>query len=265
MNARAADFYDAFAQHRFVRDYVAGNLRVTRQLEFFSNAIPLDTERILIIGCGSGESAYYIARRVARRARILGIDISPKAIEFARRVFPHARIEYCLMDVLAEPLNGQWDVILLPDVYEHIPFESRPTFHQMLRIALDEDGRILVTLPSPGQQEYLKSRGEGLQVIDEIVTIQDLTQLSNDVTGTLTYFNFISVWYSNDYIHAGIERNPKSMQALDAVNRSGVRDGLGCSRWNRAFQYLRRRLGWNALIRALRIRRVKRVMESFDI
>jgi hypothetical protein len=104
-------------------------------------------------------------------------------------------------------LKGKYQVIILPDVYEHIPKMHRETLHAKLSNLLSEDGKIVITIPSPGNQHSLYEKGPGLQIVDKIVTLEDLVKLANDVGGTLTYFNTISVWETNDYIHAMIEKD----------------------------------------------------------
>jgi SAM-dependent methyltransferase len=258
--ASVQEFYDSFADERFVRDYIYGNRRVARQLRFFASAIPESAKRILVIGCGSGESADFVARRVTRQGKILGIDISPRAIQLAQKLFPHDRIEYRVMNILEEGLEGQWDVILLPDVYEHVPLTSRPDFHRKLNAMIAKEGRVLVTVPSPGHQEYAHREGGDVQIIDDIVELHDLIRLADDLSGTLTYFSLISIWNTNDYMHAGIERRPLVMKPLAKVTPVGIADREQLSNLCCVFRFVQKFSGWSMVARYFRIRRVKRAL-----
>ena len=221
-------FYDQFSS-RFVRDYVWGNLRVERQLKFLAAAIPPAVRTALVIGCGSGESARFVAHRVARGSTVLGVDISSESLRLARALNSHPRVRYEQLDVLSDELEGIFDVVILPDVYEHIPAAMRRVLHQKLDGALAEEGRVLLTFPSPGHQAALAAAGEGLQIVDEVVTLDDMRDLARDVRAELTYFNLISVWRANDYVHAGITRGTGTVKALDDRTRiplQSTRDGL---------------------------------------
>ena len=86
-------FYNNFSP-TFIRDYIYGNKRIQKQLEFFTKAIHPDTKRILVIGCGSGQGTHFIAKWVAKQAQILAVDISSENLRLAQCLFSHPRIEY---------------------------------------------------------------------------------------------------------------------------------------------------------------------------
>lgn len=226
MSSSVQEFYDAFSG-KLVRDYVNGNLRIDFQLGFLKRCVPPNAGSVLVIGCGSGHAPFFIAQKVAPRARILAVDISPENIGVARSLFRHKRIEYRRLDVLAEAPAGSWDVIVLPDVYEHIRTSDRPLLHRNLASSLDERGRVVMTFPSEGHQEMLRRRGAGLQVIDEVVTLDDLQVMAGEVSAALTYFAMISVWSTNDYVHAVMERLPEQMCPLSACSPLSIKGEAG--------------------------------------
>jgi trans-aconitate methyltransferase len=118
-----AEYYEDFAQ-TFVRDYLAGNARVARQLGLLRAAIPRTTRSVLVVGCGSGESVAFIARKVAPRARVLGVDLSAHAIELARHLYPAPNAEYRQADI-------------------HIPRSERNALHQRLLAAMAPVGQLV--------------------------------------------------------------------------------------------------------------------------
>jgi SAM-dependent methyltransferase len=232
MDASIESFYNTFAS-RLIEDYVHKNDRVQHQLRFLAAAIPSSTKSVLILGCGSGESALFVATQVATRARVLGIDISHVNLRVAQRVFRHERIMYQKADLTGTSLGGPWDVIILPDVYEHIPRDERGRLHAQLRSAVGARGRILLTVPSPGKQSSLYAIGKGLQPVDEVVTLEDLIRLAGDVKGAVTYFNSISVWEVNDYLHAVIELDAHHVRPIEDTDCSLIKGWQRRTVWRR--------------------------------
>jgi len=119
--------------------------------------------------------------------------------------------------------------------------------HARLNSALTQSGRIVVTVPSPGKQESLRTSGQGLQIIDETITLQDLVRLAEDVRGTLTYFNMISVWDTNDYIHAVVEREADHVRVLSETDQMPIKGWPHRSLWARGRDFLYTKTGVGGL------------------
>jgi SAM-dependent methyltransferase len=213
------DFYDKYS-HVYIAHYVRGNARVDRQLAFFKNAIPALARSVLVIGCGSGEGAFHIADQVATKAEVRGIDLSGPGVAAGKRLFRHPRLELVEADVFADDLNrpGGWEVIVFPDSFEHLPRDRRAELAARLGSALAPNGRILFTIPTPGGQAHVAKRGE-LQEIDEPVTLGDLVELANAVQGDVTLFHIISIYETNDYAHAVIERGAGEVRSIREEDR----------------------------------------------
>jgi SAM-dependent methyltransferase len=263
MDASVESFYDTFSS-RLIDDYVHKNDRVQHQLRFLAAAIPPTATSVLILGCGSGESALFVATQVARTARVLGLDISEANLRVAQRVFHHERIMYQKADLTTTSLTGPWDVIILPDVYEHIPRSSRGRLHGQLRSAAGTRGRILLTVPSPGKQASLYASGTGLQPVDEVVTLEDLMQLAADVEGTVTYFNTVSVWEVNDYLHAMIELDARSVRPIEDADCSPIKGWQRRTVWSRMCYSFLYRLHGIRLRESWRRRWVRRRLSPGD-
>jgi len=79
-------------------------------------------ERILDVGCGTGD----LARRLAARGSwVLGIDQDGAVIERARQLSSDAtRITYSVGDVMAVPLPGDYEAITCLAVLHHLPFAA---------------------------------------------------------------------------------------------------------------------------------------------
>lgn len=88
--------------------------------------------KILDYGCGAGSSTMALARLFPRAERILGVDFVPQFLEIARERSSH----YGLRNVdfvrteesgLGIPRKGQFDLVFLNAVYEHLlPNERMP-------------------------------------------------------------------------------------------------------------------------------------------
>lgn len=201
-------FYDLHSI-KFLTDYLFGNSRVGVQRRFFSQAIPPNAKKIALIGSGSGEGCWDVVTRIAPKAHLTALDISPRCIELGKLLFSHPRIVYKLADLVEESTGQGFDTILLPDVYEHIPKATREQFHANIKRMLAKRGRILITAPTPSHQSNLRQAGAGLQIVDEDVHLQDLLGFAADIGGTLTFYAMVSVsGCCNCYFHAAIEEGP---------------------------------------------------------
>lgn len=216
-------YYDNFVHH-LTRDYIHGNRRLEIQYSFVGEATSSHIATALIVGCGSGESAFHVAERVAPNAEVLAVDIGSENIRVAELLFAHPRITYKVMDVTKDlPTTRRFDMILLPDVYEHIPKDLRRALHDALRLVLADRGVILLTVPSPSHQTNLRTSGEGLQIIDETVTLDDLVQLATDVGGHLSYYAIVNAFQVGDYIHAVVSAGPEHERDAEPIDEVSIR------------------------------------------
>lgn len=113
---RQQEFYDAGWQGELARGKEQrGNLRTNLEFLAQTNLLKPD-DRILEIGCGIGTIVCELA---GQGHDVRGTDISQVAIEYGRTKYPGVRL-----DVLpAEELpygNGEFDVVLSFDLFEHI-------------------------------------------------------------------------------------------------------------------------------------------------
>ena len=104
--------------------------------------------RVLDLGCGRGDLAFYLAKR---RISVVGIDYSKAAIElanFSLRRMPYEvkkLVKFMLMD--ANKLNFQdnyFDLVIAIDVFEHLYKEELDLVMQKISKELKKDGILLV-------------------------------------------------------------------------------------------------------------------------
>ena len=202
-----ASFYDEFST-RLLRDYVKGNPRVQAAVQLVLDSIPTRARSLLDIGCGIGFSSHTFARANSH-LQVVAVDISPRNIDIAKRLFDAANLSFRVSDMSTVPSDSPFDVISLLDVYEHIPQEHRRQVHHVLSQSLKPDGVVVVTCPTPLHQQYLRDHEPaGLQVVDESITLKDIVQLADDIGACVTRYEMIPMWRRNQYFHAVLQRSP---------------------------------------------------------
>lgn len=82
--------------------------------------VPKDPDRrILDAGCGRGGTAAYMQEH--GWGQVTGIDIEPKAIDYANATFPDATFLHCDIGEVATRLEGDFDLITLFNVFYALP------------------------------------------------------------------------------------------------------------------------------------------------
>ncbi len=217
------DYYDLFAQ-KALDDYINQNPRLKSCIQYALHWIPSDAERVLDIGCGIGWSTWEIARN-RPNATAFGIDLSVKRIEIAKKLFNEPNLTFAINNILMDiaTLESPFDAIVMFDVYEHIPKELRNDLHRVFNNILGNEGIVILTTPSIFHQNFLRThKPEGLQPVDEDVTLEDIHNLAVSINGHVIDYKHVNIWKTNDYIHSLIQRNPKYIQGNQVINNSNI-------------------------------------------
>jgi SAM-dependent methyltransferase len=136
------------------------------------------------------------------QAEVIGADISPVSIEVARTCFHLPNLSYRVGVIEEGTLEGKFDLILMMDVYEHIARADRAKLHAAIRSLLADESRLVFTVPAPRlQQKGRVSSPEGMQPVDEDVTIADIVQLAADADMYVLYYREVGIWRYGDYAH----------------------------------------------------------------
>ena len=112
-------------------------------MSFVANYITdvLKANSLLDVGCGDGRLLSMLLGKVPK---LTGVDLAEQAVLFARAFNPHLTIH--LKDVSDIP--GKFDVLTLIEVMEHIPDDGYPDFVNRVAEKLEQDGRLLVSVPT---------------------------------------------------------------------------------------------------------------------
>ena len=121
--------------------------------------VPMMGKKVLDVGCGDGG---FTAAMAEAGATCTGVEVRDFGWENT-----DTNLRFIQQDILADDalsvLGDNYDIIILRDVIEHIPLESKHQFMAVLRKFISGEGIILMTFPpfySPfglHQQTFLKS------------------------------------------------------------------------------------------------------------
>ena len=97
---------------------------------------------VLDLGCGSGYGSAYLARNAKH---VIGIDIDPRNIAYARAHFRDPALEFIVADVQSPPSDLNVDTVVSSNVFEHL-HDSSAALQQVSR-RLPRHGQFLLAVP----------------------------------------------------------------------------------------------------------------------
>jgi len=203
-----ADFYDRYSSRQLAagvneRHHVIRDLAVLHGLK--------DGMRVLEMGCGIGTLTGLLAQRIPN-GKLLAVDLSPTSIEKARSMLNEAKnVELLAADVVTAPFDGLFDMIVLPDVLEHIPFDRHVALFARLKSLLTAEGRVLIHSPDAFYSDWLHAnRPELLQVIDLPLHLPGLIATMDGAGLVPIAFQRHSIWFDKpDYMCFVLVHAPK--------------------------------------------------------
>lgn len=132
-----------FSQVRKLRwgyEYLSYLRFVLARLERF------EFDSLLDVGCGEGRFLREAAARFPGK-RLLGVDFSARAIEYARLLNPS--LSFARADIADGPdAHGRFDVVTLIETLEHVPPVELAAFVSGLRRRVNDGGLLVVSVPS---------------------------------------------------------------------------------------------------------------------
>lgn len=166
-NCEIKSYYNTFSKHQ---QKIGLNIR-HREIIFRLKKAGLKKNHIVLeLGCGIGIISGTLSTFLTR-GKIVGVDISDESIRIAqKRHLKKKNVEFICAEIRNQDFNLLFDVIVLPDVLEHIPLENHFELFQKLSKILKTNGFIFIHIPRSSYIEYLKvHKPDLLQKIDQSI------------------------------------------------------------------------------------------------
>lgn len=172
------NYYDNFLGH-LKYDHIRENPRHTKVKKDLKGIIK-EEMNVLDLGCGTGISTKYIAEL---GAKVIGIDLSPKLIQFARKNSNHQNIKYRVGDITNFNINKkEFDVICLIDIMEHIPRTRITCLIEKIKRYSHNNTIIYLNIPDARLQFWTREKyPERLQIIDEAYSMTEILNWFNSI------------------------------------------------------------------------------------
>lgn len=205
------EFYDEFAGRVLMRDFYFLNLRQDAIRRLCKKFIKRN-DRVLEIGCGVGIITKYLQ---SISSYVLAVDIGENNVRIAREYAASRNCEVRRLDIIEEAdklgSDQKFDVVLLPDVIEHIPKSNYRKLFATIEGVLADGGRVIITHPTPEVQEYLKAhKPEVMQVVDEHVELSDILGATSLKP---VFFSYRDISGRNEYVHLVLTSNREYSEA----------------------------------------------------
>jgi SAM-dependent methyltransferase len=168
--AEITEYYDNKLPY-FMNDIAYQNPRHNKIKTSLGGIVKRDST-VLELGCGIGVLSKFMAQL---GAHVTAVDLSPKLIEYAASNMNHENIRYINQDVTDIAYNETFDVIVLADVFEHIPCENINNLMNVIKHASHEKTVIYLNIPDGRFQSFMKqNHHESLQIVDEVYYIPEI-------------------------------------------------------------------------------------------
>jgi SAM-dependent methyltransferase len=195
------EFYDEFSEAK-AGIYLGGP--APRLEEVWVRLKPLLLERApraaLDIGCGIGVLTDRVARTVPR---VVGVDISPRAIEIAREISANAT--YAVTELPSGPLpDGPFDLVTLVDALEHFQLDARSALFARIGELISDDAVVAINIPSKLFQ--LRMPAHERQVIDEAVGVDEVVALAATIGMEPLTVQRYGIGAPNEYVFCAFSR-----------------------------------------------------------
>jgi len=174
--SEVVEFYDKFSLRQAAGGINNRHLSIAYHL---TQAGLRESDAVLEVGCGVGTVSTLILRLLSAKGLLHAVDISPQSIERAKLLgVKYRNAIFEVRDLTQNQIDRKFDVIVLPDVIEHIPFDLYPIFFSNLEKMLTDSGFIFIHIPHPNYLEWLvNNKSQELQVIDQPVYTDKLLSI----------------------------------------------------------------------------------------
>lgn len=208
-------YYNTVVQTK-LHNYLYGNPRVDEAWRTIVKYKPKRHKalRILEVGCGVGAICHRMHKKWPD-AEIIGIDISSRSIEIANKLFSNNKTTFIEGILTPDTLDGNFDLIIFMDVYEHIAVQDRPVVHAAIKKLLHDKGRLMLSVPTPHNLKWSAvHKPETMQPVDEHISLTVINTLALDTDTEVLLYQIKDIWNVGDYAHIVFEKNNDFEQAF---------------------------------------------------
>lgn len=156
---------------------------------------------LLEIGCGIGVLSSFLAKNM-RSGRVDAVDISPLSVETASKRYADMKnLHFHVSDMTDFKIDRKFDIILFPDVLEHIPVEAHDNIFKTISGLVHQNSIVAINLPDPRSLRWFhKNNPEVLQIIDQDIEANTLIEkLYNHGFYLHTFETYALYYYEPDY------------------------------------------------------------------
>jgi SAM-dependent methyltransferase len=107
----------------------------------------LQNLRVLVVGCGLGDDAEYLAKLGAKvSAKVTAFDLSQTAIDWCQHRFPTSQVNYQAVDLFTAPAEWKFGFDLVIEIYtiQALPANIRPKAIDCIGNFVASNGKLLV-------------------------------------------------------------------------------------------------------------------------
>lgn len=197
-NNDISKFYDDYVSRQ---KHAGVNLRHKSIFEKVKTTGLLSHHNVLEIGCGIGTFTSLIIPYLTS-GNVVAMDISEKSINLAKQIYRYQNTSFIAADATNYDFEEKkFDVIILPDVLEHIPIKFHNDLFKKLQGVLNKNGFIFIHIPNPYYLEWCHThKTEVLQVIDQPIKTDLLIENTYSNNLFIEELKTYSIWVKdNDY------------------------------------------------------------------
>jgi 2-polyprenyl-3-methyl-5-hydroxy-6-metoxy-1,4-benzoquinol methylase len=163
---KVIEFYDEYIERQQHVGINERHFSILKKLK--ENGLQKD-HKVLEVGCGIGTLTKLLLDYL-KKGTLYGLDITPENIKLAKeRLKAYSNVTFNIADATDFCLDETFDVIVMPDVIEHIPLELHARMFINMKKMLKKGGFIFMHFPNPFHTEHCLKQGMQLQIIDQAV------------------------------------------------------------------------------------------------
>lgn len=185
-------FYNDYVPHQ---KSVGVNIRHLTIIKKLKRAGLKDDSSVLEIGCGIGTLTSLLAKAVTK-GKIVATDISDESIEHAKaELKDHSNIELLTADVVEFQDARKFDLIVMPDVIEHVPVDHHPGIFLKLSAMMYDHSVLAINIPFPPFNAWaMEHTPDQMQIIDQALHTNDLLNAAYPAGLHLSQLETYSLW-----------------------------------------------------------------------